>query len=176
MESSLYRSHRTGAFNPQQEGRGYPVPPQGAACPPGYGGAGGQADCSPCADSPCRVKLFGGFKAAVGPGATATITVQPKTGVRVHRLMVASDIAPFFLIVSIKIGTNDMMIQGGVDGSGISAVTLSEVSVDAWVSLDCSNNAQQLELQVVNVDPALVAHDFRFTAIGITPNTTGYGV
>ena len=106
--------------------------------------------------------LFLGFtQLAIAASAVVTITVQPQVPFKGYRLSVASQFAPFFAVIDVKVGKDSQLAAPGA----VPATSFSEVSVGDNISMDTASVGQLITLQVQNIDAA-AAHDFRATMFG----------
>jgi len=125
-----------------------PTPP---ICPPG--------------DEICRPdqkRLFLGFLfAAVGAGATQTVTALPQTLFRPDQFFIPSFFADSFVIEDVIIGNRSQLSS---IGTGIPGAVFSEVSVNSQVIWDTCQPGVQVIIRVTNIsgDPA----DFRAAMAG----------
>lgn len=98
--------------------------------------------------------------AAIGVGATATITSRPQIPFRGERLIVPSDIAGSFSILDLRVGKNSQFTSSGA----VPARTFQENAVGIRLHLDTAQISQDVTLQVQNIGGAPLT--FRASLIG----------
>lgn len=84
----------------------------------------------------------------VPTGDTVTIQLQPQQLFRTERLVIPSEIAPFFRIDDIKIGNRSQLVTTG----SLPATAFSEVSIDCYVEFDSADIGNLISLTVTNTD------------------------
>jgi hypothetical protein len=91
-----------------------------------------------------------GFSRAkpVKAGGNGILRAHPQQIFRGERLFVPSNIAPFFLITDIKIGTKGQMVSD----DGVHAMVFSEVSENANVTLDTATVGNSISIHYENID------------------------
>lgn len=114
----------------------------------------------PVSDGPWKLKMIGFRDAAIAAAGTSTATIQPSQNFKPARILVPSEIAPFFGITAVTIGPEQMLLQGEYP-----ATSLSEAAFGAALRLRTINLGVPLVITAVNNDA--VAHDWKFGIIGI---------
>lgn len=114
----------------------------------------------PVSDGPWKIKLIGFRAAAIAAAALSTATIQPSQNFKPARILVPSEIAPFFSITAVNIGPEQMLLQGDFP-----ATSLSEAALGAQLRLRTINLGVPLVITARNDDA--VAHDWKFGLLGI---------
>lgn len=95
-----------------------------------------------------RRLIMGPDPTVVSAGTAATIQLQPQQLFRTERLIIPSDIAPFFRIDDIRVGNRSQLVTtGSLPGSAF-----SEVAIDAYVEFDSADIGNLISLTVFNTD------------------------
>lgn len=98
----------------------------------------------------------------VTKATSARITSRPQKTFRPDRLVVANAIAGFFLIDSLQVGTDNMLVSA----DSIPAEAFSNLSVGVGLKMATANIGIDITLSVTNIDAAA---DHRFNGMLIGP-------
>jgi hypothetical protein len=103
---------------------------------------------------------LGFTQVAVPAGAVVTIPARPQVVFRGERLIIPSNIAPFFLIQNIVVGKDSQQVAPGA----VPAIAFSEVGVGVRLKLDTAQPGIDISLVVQNISG--VVQDFAAALIG----------
>lgn len=109
---------------------------------------------------PWKIKLIGRRFPAIAAAATLQFDVTASQNFKIGRVIIPSEISPFFGVTQMTIGPEQMILGGEVPASSI-----SEGALGAAVRFRTINLGVPLSVTIVNNDVA--AHDFKLALIGI---------
>lgn len=95
-----------------------------------------------------RRLIMGNAPVVVAAGSTTEVEFRPQQLFRTERIIVPSEIAPFFRFSDVRIGNRSQLLtSGSLPGSAF-----SEVAIDAYVHFDSADIGNTITLVLVNKD------------------------
>lgn len=95
-----------------------------------------------------RRLIMGPDPVVVATGDSEDVALQPQQLFRTERLIIPSEIAPFFRIDDIRVGNRSQLVTTGA----LPASAFSEVAIDAYVEFDTADIGNIITLTVTNTD------------------------
>lgn len=82
--------------------------------------------------------------------ASGAITTQPQKPFKSTRLIIPSSIGALFVVTSIQIGNDEMLMNG----NPVPALVFNENAEDAWLNLETAQISQNISVNVTNISGA----------------------